>query len=96
MKKVRLLLFAFLCVTFTVAPALTGINRASAMELYDDDSIDDDDSVVTDAAAAVGAITGIVKALFCPSSPQNRCKHGVCSSGACVSFRAACSGSGSC
>jgi hypothetical protein len=38
----------------------------------------------------VGKVLDAVVDLFCPETPQNRCKHGVCQTGACISFRKAC------
>ena len=32
----------------------------------------------------------VIEELFCPETPQNRCKHGKCGQGACISFRPAC------
>jgi hypothetical protein len=34
-------------------------------------------------------LESIVK-LFCPETPQNRCKQNVCQTGSCISFRKAC------
>ena len=51
-----------------------------------------------DWLAAAGVVKGLYEALedlFCPDTPQNRCKNGTCQSGACISFRAACGEIGS-
>lgn len=69
-------------------PAITGTNSTYAKSnvtlAYADDWL-----------AAAGVVKGLYEALvdlFCPDTPQNRCKNGTCQSGACISFRAACGG----
>ncbi len=47
------------------------------------------------ATAQVGpkevlTVLEVVGDLFCPETPQNRCKGGYCQTGACISFRKAC------
>jgi len=75
-----------------IMPALTGTNATYAKSnvtlAYAD----------FDWLAAAGAVQGLFEAiegLFCPDTPQNRCKGGVCQSGACISFRTACGTNGS-
>lgn len=50
-------------------------------------------------AQTAGDVVVLIEAIIdaaCPETPQNRCKQGTCQSGACISFRPACSGSGGC
>lgn len=47
------------------------------------------------AEDVVKVVIAIIDAV-CPDNPQNRCKGGTCQDGACISFRSACEGSGSC
>ncbi len=49
-----------------------------------------------DDITGVGTILEAVVDLFCPEHPQNRCKHGECKDGACISFRKACSTNDDC
>lgn len=38
----------------------------------------------------IATVLEAVVDLFCPETPQNRCKNGYCQTGACISFRKAC------
>jgi hypothetical protein len=44
----------------------------------------------------VGDILTAIVDLFCPETPQRRCKNGTCQDGACVSFRKACNSDDDC
>ncbi len=94
MKKTKTFLVAVLTAVVLIIPSLSGINQASAY--YEEDSYDYEDNDVLTAVAVGTAAAGIIEKLFCPKTPQNRCKGGVCKPGACISFRSACEGTGSC
>jgi hypothetical protein len=93
MKKMRNVFLVVMVSFMMLMPAFSGTNATYAK------------SNVTlayaggfDWLAATGLVKGIYEALeglFCPDTPQNRCKGGVCQSGSCISFRAACGSNGS-
>lgn len=53
-------------------------------------------SVKANPIDGVGTILEAIVDLFCPEHPQNRCKHGKCMDGACISFRSACISDSNC
>lgn len=91
----KIILVALMLSSMIIAPALSGISSTYAFVAAEDDGSEEDASDLTDAAAIAAASAGLIKALFCPNTPQNRCKHGVCSTGACISFRSSCGTLGS-
>jgi hypothetical protein len=51
------------------------------------------------AQISPGDISGILESLvklFCPETPQKRCKQNTCQPGACISFRKACTTDSDC
>ena len=51
------------------------------------------------AQLSPGDISGILESivkLFCPDTPQKRCKQNTCQTGACISFRKACTSDSDC
>lgn len=88
MKKIKKLVIVTMMSLMMVVPALTGSNATHA----------EDGGTIGQVISGVEIIKDLVESiedLFCPENPQNRCKNGVCQSGACISFRPSCSTLGS-
>lgn len=68
--------------------AISGQQQVYAFSAEEEDADIDPGTIAALAGAAVSMTVG----LFCPKTPQNRCKNGSCQSGACISFRASCLG----
>ena len=77
-----------------IMPALTGTNAT-----YAKSNVTNVTLASTDLVPIVKVIAELINAIedaFCPETPQNRCKRGVCSTGACISFRSACTNDSDC
>lgn len=66
-----------------ISPTLLDSNKARAEEALD-------------PISGAGTLLEAIHDLFCPENPQNRCKHGECLDGACISFRKACTSKSDC
>jgi hypothetical protein len=85
MKKMKNYFLAAMVSFMMLMPALTGTNATYAKSNVTLAS--------TDWVAIGNMIVELIEAIeeaFCPETPQNRCKQGVCGKGACISFRSAC------
>lgn len=89
MKKVKTFLLAILTMSILVVPSLTGTISASAY--YEEE----EEITLTEVLAGAAIASGVIEKLFCPKTPQNRCKGGKCRTGACISFRSPCGELGS-
>jgi hypothetical protein len=88
MKKMKKLVIVAMMSLMLVVPALTGSNATHAEDGVNPGQVISVIEIVKDLAEAI-------EDLFCPENPQNRCKNGVCQSGACISFRPSCNNLGS-
>jgi len=96
MRQTKTILVAFLFATLLVGPALSGSNYAAAYVAEDEFSEEAEDATILEDVAIGTLALGIIEKLFCPKTPQNRCKSHICKPGACISFRAACDGTSAC
>lgn len=96
MKHSKTFIVALLCTILMIAPALSGKNYVSAYVVSEEEEVEETDPTILEQVAIGTLVLGVVEKLFCPKTPQNRCKNHVCKPGACISFREACSGDGAC
>lgn len=90
MKKAKTFLLAILTAVILVVPSLSGYMSASA-SVFDEE----EDITLTEVLAGAAIASGVIEKLFCPKTPQNRCKGGKCKVGACISLRSPCETLGS-
>jgi hypothetical protein len=84
MKKVKKILWATMAAFLLVIPSLSG-NMSASANYYDEEEIS-----IAEGVLLVGAAVGLIEKLFCPKTPQNVCKGGICKTGACISLRTPC------
>lgn len=90
MKKAKTFLLAILTAVILVVPSLSG-NMSASASVYEEE----EDITFAEVLAGAAIASGVIEKLFCPKTPQNRCKGGKCKAGACISFRSACETLGS-
>ena len=93
MKRMKNYFLVAMVSFMMLMPAITGTNAT-----YAKSNVTNVTLASIDWLAAAGVIQGLFEAiegLFCPDTPQNRGTGGVCQSGSCISFRAACGDNGS-
>lgn len=95
MKRAKTFLLALLTATVLVVPSLSGTMSTSAYYVAAEEEEESDGITLAEALAGAAIASGVIEKLFCPKTPQNRCKGGKCKTGACISFRSACGDIGS-
>ena len=78
--KFKIFFSAFLIMGIITIPSLMGTQNLKAQI----------------SASDISTIMESFVKLFCPETPQKRCKQNSCSPGACISFRKACTDDASC
>lgn len=94
MKKMKNYFLAAMVSFMMLMPALTGTSATYANSNVTNVTLASFNWEI--AAKTFIALWEMIEDALCPDTPQNRCKHGTCQSGACISFRAACVTSSDC